>query len=388
MTRFFCPGRTELAGSHTDHQRGRVMAAAIDKGISAEAAPNRDGVIRVKSDSFPTVEVALDRLWPDEKEVGTATALVRGMAAVLGESIPNMGGFDAYFFNDLPFNRSLASSSAFSVLVGYILSDFYRDEPLQPEELARAAQKAENRWFGKSSGLMAPLTCAMGNGVYMDVLENKILSIDCNFDALGLALCLTDTGEDPAPAASVCAQIAEDMTAVAQTFGEPFLAMVRGPLFEERWPEHQSEIPWMRARHFMDETFRVASMADALGLRDGQRYMELMNDSGRSAERFLHNTYAEDCGAALARGLMESERLLAGQGAWRVHGGGCAGCIQALMPEAAFEPYRAAMDGLFGAGRCQRVHVSRRGVCRADEDKALFSRDSRGFPESAKPLLG
>ena len=368
MTRFFCPGRTELAGNHTDHQKGRVMAAAVDKGITAQAEPNNDGVIRIASDGFPTVEVDLNRLWPDEHEVGTSSALVRGMAGVLSESIPQLRGFDAHFTSDLTPGGGLSSSAAYSVLVGHILSTFSQGEPMAPEDLARAAQKAENRWYGKPCGIMDQMACALGGGMYMDVLENKILPVNADFDSLGLALCLVDTGGSHAGLDGAYGQISTDMNAVAQVFGEQFLAKVRGPVFDEAWPEHMDDPKWMRARHFFDETFRVSAMADALGLRDGNRYMELMNESGRSSERLLRNIQAPGGGDELLRGLTLSAGVLAGKGAWRVHGGGFAGCVQALMPQAYFEEYKTMMDGLFGPGSCQRIHINPRGVCQLHTD--------------------
>ena len=388
MTRFFCPGRVELAGNHTDMQRGRVMAAAMDMGISAEAEPNDDGVIRVFSVGFDPLEIDLSRLWPDEKERGTSAALVRGMAGELTEAGARLRGFDAYIFSDLPAGKGLSSSSAFTVLTGFIMAYFAGME-LPPEDLARTAQKVETRWYGKPCGLSDPLTCAMGGGVYMDVLENKIVPIVCDFDGLGLALCLTDTGGSASQAAPAYAQITSDMAAVARFFGEPFLAKVRGPVFNEQWPQHQDDPRWMRARHFFDETWRVASMADALGLRDGGRYMELMNQSGRSSEMLLRNAWNETCGDGLIWGLETSGQLLDGKGAWRVHSGGFAGFVQALMPEEHFETYRTAMDELFGPGACRRIHIVPQGVRLAQEDKQLFSRpEARGFPESAADLLG
>ena len=387
MTRFFCPGRMELAGNHTDLQRGRVMAAAIDMGITAEAEPNDEGVIRVLCKGFDPIEIDLNKLWPDEKERGTSAALVRGMAGELSEGGVSLRGFDAYLFSDLTPGQGLSSSSAFAVLMGFIMAAFSGAD-ISPEELARTAQKVENRWYGKLCGLSDPLTCALGSGVYMDILENKIVPIDCDFDSLGLAICLTDTGGSASQAAPAYAQISADMTDVARFFGEPFLAKVRGPVFDEQWAHHQDDPKWMRARHFFDETWRVSSMADALGLRDGTRYMELMNQSGRSSEMLLRNAWDEHFGDGLIWGLEESGRLLDGIGAWRLHSGGYAGYVQALMPEEHFETYRSAMDTLFGPGACRRVHISPRGVRLAQEEKQLFtSQESRGFPDSAADLL-
>ncbi len=362
MTRFFCPGRTELAGNHTDHQKGRVMAAAVDQGITAEAEPNDENVIRLFSEGFDPVQVDLARLWPEESEAGTSAALVRGMAGVLSEKLELLRGFDAYLTSDLMPGGGLSSSAAYSVLAGYMIAYFAGSPDFPAEELARAAQKAENRWFGKPCGLMDQMACALGGGVYIDFLENKILHLDFDFDSLGLALCLTDTGGSHAAATAAYGAIPADMSAVAQRFGVPFLAQVRQVDFDAEWPEHTADPKWMRARHFFDETWRVSAMADALGLRDGVRYIELMNASGRSSEQLLRNIETEGCGAELARGLALSAQLLNGKGAWRVHGGGFAGCVQALMPEDVFEDYRVAMDEAFGAGSCQRIRIRAQGV--------------------------
>ena len=362
MTRFFCPGRTELAGNHTDHQKGRVMAAAVDKGITAEAELNGENVIRVFSQGFEPVQVDLGRLWPEEGDVGTSASLVRGMAAVLSERPMTLRGFDAYLVSDLTPGGGLSSSAAYSVLLGCIIAHFADGPQVTAEELARTAQKAENRFFGKPCGLMDQMACALGGGVYMDFLESKILPIDCDFDGLGLALCLTDTGGSHAQATEAYAAIPGDMTAVAQTFGESFLAKVRQPDFDAQWPNHANDPQWMRARHFFDENWRVSAMADALGLRDGQRYLELMNESGRSSETLLRNIRCDTCGQELAHGLELSARLLEGKGAWRVHGGGFGGFVQALMPEADFPAYQAAMDEAFGPESCQRIRIRARGV--------------------------
>ena len=386
MTRFFCPGRVELAGNYTDQQRGRVMAAAMDRGITAEAEANDEGIIRVFCEGFDPVEVNLTRLWPDEKEMGRSSALVRGMAGVMAETIPQLRGFDAYLFSDLPPGRGLAASAALCVLVGFMLATFSEAE-VAPEDLARAAQKAESRWYGKACGLIDPLACAMGGGVYLDILENKIVPVSCDFDSLGLAVCLTDTGGvSAAPSEQVYARIWSDMAAVAQTFGEPFLAKIRRPVFDEQWPAHQNDHQWMRARHFMDEIWRVSSMADALGLRDGQRYMDLMNESGRSQERLRRAISADGWDERLTQGLEASSDLLVGRGAWRAHAGGFGGYIHAILPEMNLDLYQTSMDRLFGPGACRRIHIVSRGVCLAQDEKALFS--SRGFPEAAAPLLG
>ncbi len=369
MIRFFSPGRTELAGNHTDHQKGRAMAAAVEQGLYAEAEPNGSRIIRISSEGFDSVSIDLDKLWPDEAEIGTPAALARGVTAMLKDGAEELHGFDARIVSRLPSGRGMSSSAAFAVLVGTMVAEFAEGAFFAPEEIAKAARKAENRWFGKPSGLLDQLACALGGAVYIDFLNSKIIRMDCDFESMGLVLCLTDTGVSHANATAAYGKIPEDMSAVARCFGQQFLAKVRPSDFDEKWPYHTAELPWMRARHFFDECRRTASMADALGLRDGNRYMELMNESGRSSERLLKNVIDPALGDNLAKGLALSARLLDGRGAWRVHGGGFAGCVQALMPESLFEPYRAAMDAFFGEGSCQKVHIRPKGAGKIEESK-------------------
>ncbi|MEI3347626.1 MAG: galactokinase family protein [Dysosmobacter sp.] len=78
---FSAPGRTELGGNHTDHQHGRVLAAAVDLDILAAVAPNQSGMIRVQSQGYPLIVVDLSDLNPHAEEAGTSAALIRGVAA-------------------------------------------------------------------------------------------------------------------------------------------------------------------------------------------------------------------------------------------------------------------------------------------------------------------
>ena len=83
MQRFFAPGRTELAGNHTDHQLGRVLAASVDVGITARATRRRDRRVCIHSKGYRPFTVALDDLAVDPRAYGKPWALVRGMAAAI-----------------------------------------------------------------------------------------------------------------------------------------------------------------------------------------------------------------------------------------------------------------------------------------------------------------
>ena len=358
MKEFFVSGRTELAGNHTDHQNGRILAAAIDLGVSARAAANDAGVIRVRSEGHEPFEVRTNHLSVRTQEFGTPKSLVRGVAAAFDALGLRIGGFDAEVCSTLPVGAGLSSSAAFSVLIGRILSELYNGGQVQPIVIARAAQQAENQYFGKPCGLMSQLVCAMGHTVYADFKTREIETIQADFSAMGLTLCVTDTGGSHAGLDTSYARIPADMIYIANLFDKGVLGDVDPEAFRSKGWDPANR-PVRRAMHFFDENERVPQMRDALKAGDGETYMRLMNESGRSSEELLNNIITSASGdTKLAQGLEKSAQLLRGKGAWRVHGGGFGGCVQALMPDDYFPVYQAAMEAEFGEGSCRKIKLA------------------------------
>ena len=354
---FFSPGRTELAGNHTDHQRGRVLASAVNKGIHAKCEPTYGTVVRIKSEGFSPIEINLLDLDVKADEFGSSKALVRGVAAAFYDLGASVGGFDATIKSDLISGSGLSSSAAFSVLIARIFNEFYNNCQLEPVALARIAQQAENLHFGKPCGMMDQLACALGKPVYIDFMTGEIIPVNADFSRMGLTLCLTDTGGSHAGLDTSYARIPADMRLIASFFGKELLGQVKPSDFHsKKWDT--ADRPVRRATHFFDENERVPKMRDALISGDAVEYMRLMNESGRSSEKYLNNivTSATD-DHKLEQGLILSEKLLSGKGAWRVHGGGFAGCVQALMPAEYFAHYRTEMEKVFGAGSCTEIKL-------------------------------
>ena len=353
----FTPGRTELAGNHTDHQNGRILAGAIDRGITARFEANGEKLVRLKMKTLGEAEVKCDQLQPRTAELGTPASLTRGMLAAFSELGLAVGGFDAEIDSSLPIGAGLSSSAAFSVTLGRILSLLYNDGRVEPVVIARAAQQAENRFFGKPCGLMSQLTCALGRTIYVDFKTGVIEPVDVDFDAMGLTLCLTDTGGSHAGLDTSYARIPADMVYIANLFDKGVLADVDPAEFRAKGWDPANR-PVRRAMHFFEENERVPLMRDALKNGDGETYMRLMNESGRSSEKLLNNIITSATGdTKLAQGLEKSAQLLENRGAWRVHGGGFAGCVQALMPSDYFETYRSEMEKSFGAGSCREIRL-------------------------------
>ena len=202
---------------------------------------------------------------------------------------------------------------------------------------------------------MDQMACARSGAVYLDLAAGEILPVAAPFAAMGLTLSLTDTGDSHAGLTAAYAAIPADMHSVARRFGAETLSQVDpADFFAHRLPGLADD----RAAHFFAENARVPQMRDALARRDAGEYLRLMNASGRSSEQLLRNIQVPGGDDRLARGLACASALLDGVGAWRVHGGGFAGGVQALMPCTAFPAYRQAMEARFGPGSCRELRIT------------------------------
>ena len=361
---FSAPGRSEIGGNHTDHQLGRVLAATVTMDTRAVVAPRADNIVRIHSQGYTPLCVSLDHLSPDSTEENASEALVRGIAERFMQTGRSIGGFDAVTASDVPKGSGLSSSAAFSILVSTIFSELYNDGKISPVEQALASKYAENRHFGKPSGLMDQLACAVGGFVAIDFEqpeEPKIEKIDCDLSALGYGICIVNCGGNHADLTHEYAAVTKDMSEVAQYFGKTVLREVDESAFYAALGQLRKSVSdraILRAMHFFGDNARVPHQAEALKNKDIETFRQLMNDSGKSSFMLLQNvcpTDSSERGLALALAL--SERMLAGKGAWRVHGGGFAGTILALVPLETMPAYQAEMERVFGQGCCYRFAV-------------------------------
>lgn len=361
---FSAPGRSEIGGNHTDHQLGRVLAATVTVDTRAVVAPRNDNIVRIHSQGYTPLCVSLDHLAPDSAEENASEALVRGIAERFTQTGRIVGGFDAVTASDVPKGSGLSSSAAFSILVSTIFSELYNDGAISPVEQALASKYAENKHFGKPSGLMDQLACAVGGFVAMDFEQPeqpKIEKIDCDLSALGYAICIVNCGGNHADLTHEYAAVTKDMGDVARFFGKTVLREVDETAFYAsigQLRKSVSDRALTRAMHFFGDNARVPLQAEALRQKDIETFRRLMNESGQSSFMLLQNvcpTDASERGLALALAL--SARMLEGTGAWRVHGGGFAGTILALVPLAQIEEYQQQMERVFGQGCCYRFAV-------------------------------
>lgn len=367
---FSAPGRTELGGNHTDHQHGLVLAAAVTLDTKAAAAENNDGCIRVISEGYAPVTVPIDELEKHPEERNSTAALVRGVAAGFMRRGYGVRGFDAYIVSDVLPGSGLSSSAAFEVLIGTVINAL-SGGALSPAEIARIGQYAENEYFGKPSGLMDQTASAVGGIVAIDFADPGapvITPVEFDFAECGYALCIIDSGADHAELTEEYAAITNELKAVCRVFGKEHLREVDEHEFYARIAEVRraaGDRAALRAAHVFNENKRCAVETAALGRGDFERFLQLVTESGRSSWMYLQNVIPTGSTARqeLAFALLLCGKLLGGRGAFRVHGGGFAGTVQAFVPEDMLAGFRAGIDSVLGAGSCHVLSIRREGGC-------------------------
>lgn len=373
---FSVPGRTEVCGNHTDHNHGRVLAAAIDRDVIAVASPSAEPMVRVRSEGYPEDRVPLDACdTPEKQKAFKSNALVAGMCGGFRKYGYRVGGFDAYTTSRVLKGSGLSSSAAFEVMIGNILNYLYNEGAVPNEEIAKIAQYAENVYFGKPCGLMDQMACAVGGFVYIDFNDPKnpvIEPISFSLDEKGYMLCIVNTGGNHANLNADYASVPEEMKAVAATFGREVLRGLSEEELRKKIPalrETVGDRAILRALHFIRENDRVATVAAALKSDSTDGFLAGICASGDSSFKYLQNVYTtlnvREQGLSLA--LAVTEGLLSGKGcAWRVHGGGFAGTIQVFVKRELAEDFRREMDAIFGEGAAMMLRIRPAGAIRMD----------------------
>jgi galactokinase len=375
---FNAPGRTELAGNHTDHNRGKVLAASVHLDNVAVVQKRNDNTVFFRSSNFPDVKVRLTDssgapdLQPKPAERGTTEALIRGIAAVFAAAGSAIGGFSANAASNVLPGSGLSSSAALETLLCRIFDSLYGEGKRSPLEIAQTGKFAENAYFGKPCGLMDQIACATGGAVAIDFKDEahpEIKRVTLDLAAVGYILCVVNTGGSHANLTADYASIPAEMKAVAALFGKSVLSELGKETVLSRAAEVRKALgdrALLRALHFFDENKRVEAMTAALEEMGNAvtsaakqqalfSYLDLVNESGDSSWELLQNVYSpsqpetQGVGAALAltKDFFRSRKL---RGACRVHGGGFAGTIQAYVPLDVMGDYCSYVEKVFGTG--------------------------------------
>lgn len=367
------PGRTELSGNHTDHNHGCVLAAGIQLDKIAAVSPRDDMRVVLWTEGFDApIDISLDNIAKMPHENGKADALVRGLAARLTELGLTIGGFSGYIMSDVAPGSGLSSSASFEVLVGSIFDHLYNKGDTDPVVIAQAGQYAENEYFGKPCGLMDQTACAVGGIMsidFNDPVSPVIDRVTFDFAEQGYDLVVVDTGGNHADLTPDYAAVPKEMKALAASLGHEVcrqltLEDVMGNI--ERLRDEVGDRAILRGLHFLSENRRVSKQVQALKESDLSTYFDLVRSSGDSSWKLLQNVYsphaADEQGVTLA--LAFSGEILGSEGAFRVHGGGFAGTIQAYVPVSAFDNFASVMAGIFGKDSVTRLRIRQTGIAR------------------------
>ena len=373
---FSVPGRSEISGNHTDHNHGMVLAGAIDRDIIAVVSPTSDKRIRLKSQGFKEDTVNIEKTdQPENFSHYSSASLIAGICHAFKEKGVEVGGFDAYTTTEVLKGSGISSSAAFEVMCGNIINHLYADGRYSGEELATMAQYAENVYFGKPCGLMDQMACAVGGFVHIDFADPSapvVSPIPFSLSDAGYRLCIVNTGGNHADLNDDYASVPAEMKSVAQEFGQDTLRGITEEQFNRRIKELRAKVgdrAILRALHFLRENKRVEMQANALRQGDIDSFLEGVMASGNSSFRYLQNVYTIknvwEQGLSLA--LCLTEGFLQGKkAAFRVHGGGFAGTIQAFVPADLAEEYATYMDGIFGKGATMMLRIRPEGAVQID----------------------
>ena len=369
---YSAPGRTEIGGNHTDHQHGRVLAGSVNVDMLAAAAENGSSLVNVKSEGYDMFTVDLNCLEPVEGEQGTTAALVRGICSEIARRGYPVRGFDACVTSQVMQGSGLSSSAAFEVLMGAVVNGLFCGEALNATDLAIIGQKAENLFFGKPCGLMDQMASAWGGIIAIDFQNPAapvVKPVNFDFAAAGHSLCMIDVGADHANLTHEYAAIPGELKQVSAYFGKEVLRDIPEADFFAALPELRHRVPdraILRAIHFYQENKRVQRQVQALRDGDFDAFLGLVSESGHSSWMYLQNitptgaTEHQDVAVALAL----CDTLLQGRGAFRVHGGGFAGTVQAFVPLEMLDSFKEGMERVLGEGKCHVLSIRSEGGIR------------------------
>ena len=363
LTLFSAPGRTEIGGNHTDHNRGRVLAAGVSLDTLCAAAPRQDTQVRFRSEGYDPITLDLRDTAPVPEEEGTTAALIRGVADGMKSAGYRIGGFDAAVTSTVAGGSGLSSSAALEVMLTAVFDGLFNDFSMPFIQRAQISRRAENVYFGKPSGLLDQMASASGGLVTVDFRDEsdpRVEALQYDFSVRGYALVVVGTGGSHANLTDHYAAIPQEMKQIAACFGRDVLrgvteADLLGAVKELRAGNSDRAI--LRAFHFVQEDERVPKQVAALREDRLEDFLQLIIESGRSSFMYLQNVYPGNQDQSLSLALCIAETMLKGKGAWRVHGGGFAGTTLNFVPLETVPAFVEEMEKAFGQGSCHVLNI-------------------------------
>ena len=363
---FSAPGRTEIGGNHTDHQHGCVIAGSVNLDIIAAVSFNDENIVRIKSKGYPMDEVSLDNLEINPSEYEKSISLIRGVLNRFRELGYEIKGFNAYTESNVMKGSVLSSSAAFEVLIGTIANNLFANCEVNPVEIAKIGQYAENKYYNKPSGLLDQMASSVGAVISIDFKDNSapiVTKVDFNLSEFKHSLCIIDSGADHADLTDEYSAVTREMKMVSNYFGKEYLREVDKTEFMANLKGLRDAVKndraILRAIHYFNDSERAILEAEAIKNGDFDEFCRLSRESGRSSYMYLQNVYASSIphSQAVSLTLALCDELLGDKGAYRVHGGGFAGTVQAFVPDEMVSDFKKKIEEVLGEGMCHILSI-------------------------------
>ena len=374
---FSSPGRTEISGNHTDHNHGKVLAGSINLDCVGVAAVNHSSKVKIVSTTFgQEFTVDLNNLAPSRRKSGTED-LVKGLLKGFQESGYEVGGFNAYITSNVISAAGVSSSAAFEMLLCSMLNTFFNEGRMDTVAYAHVGKYAENHYWDKASGLLDQMACAVGGLITIDFMEPsdpKVEKIDFDFGSQNHSLIIVQTGRGHADLSADYSAVPSEMKKVAEFFGKDYCSEITEKDVIDNLAEvrkYAGDRSVLRALHFFEENKRVENMVKALKEERFDVFLENITASGNSSWKWLQNCYTnssyQEQGITVALALTELFIADKGRGACRVHGGGFAGVIMAMLPNDLVDEYVEYIEKALGKGNAYRMSIRPHGaICFSD----------------------
>ena len=372
---FTSPGRTEIIGNHVDHNGGKVIAGSINLDTIGAAAPNGTNVIHITSEGYrDEIVVDLDRISRANYPKGTF-ALLAGMMEGAKKNGFKTAGFDAYVSTNVIAAAGVSSSASFEMLIMVIIDYFFNDSKMTYTDYAKIGQYAENVYWDKASGMMDQMACAVGGVIAIDFKEEmpKVEKVEFGYDKLGYDLIIVNTGKGHADLSEEYSAVPVEMKRAAKVFGKEVLADVDEKEFManlNKVREEAGDRAVMRALHFFAEQKRVDTAVKAIKEEDYETFLSCITKSGNSSWKWLQNCFAtkDETEQAVPVALALTELFIEeeGRGYCRVHGGGFAGVIAAVLPKDLTPKYVEMMTPYMGEENIYVMQIRQTGAVHLD----------------------
>ena len=357
---FSSSGRAEILGNHTDHNNGMVMVASISCDCLAVVSKRDDNIVKIYSEGYNPIVVDISDTSVKSEEYATSNALTRGVAKGIIDKGFQIKGFTAYLTSNIFKGAGVSSSAAFEVLVCEIFNTLYLNKTLTDIDRAIISQFAENVYFNKPCGLLDQSGISIGSLVKLDFENPLTPQVKQVSPPKGYTLVITNTGGDHASLTEHYASIREEMESVASYFGKKVLRQISYEEFLSQIPKlkrHFSGRAILRAMHYYKENKRVLLAEKALENNDTETFLKCVNESGISSLSLLQNCYVpNDKNQPIVVGI-EYSRAIIKDGACRVHGGGFAGSILAIVSDKEVDNYIRKMKTLFGKDNVFKAYI-------------------------------